>query len=575
MRKLAKTNNGRAALRALAGAGGEGTEEVISDLLDPFAKLIYNDQALKEAWENRKDLASDMLYDYLIGFAMGGLGAGGSIITGQDAAKNKAARKADSESYELFEEQQNALEQIQNQTRARELDDLDFILGLATQEEVKASKAVQKNEKAFSDAGIDGEYTVQRGDDGSVVININSDILAGKPQSEWAKTVRQKIQQVFKNGLSLPRGQVFSNKKGRGEFSNGSYTRMLERSDPELYKAKMRMTPGTGAMVENAENIQFETPAHNRGDDIVGFNRGNIKVVVNGAGYSGDVLTAIYSDGKETFFDVNNLAREKNEASSERYTADKGSFSQTDEASSLEALASNDSIPTSGQNVNRENVGSGNDGYAEFAEQYGIIPTGEKPFRESAVPQSTTGRDRVSRTARTIYEAGATPEARLPSLESAVVDKKFSYIPVANKDLESKARKKIEDTGWQESLMDWTAEVRSGKSNPRLVAMGATLLNNAGNSGMSAEQYIDLAMDYDMLVHNSASATQAARILKNLSPEAKLYGLQRSAKKISEDLTEKARKEVDIFIITAVLSNSVRFLIPLYNIFLYNSKKEG
>lgn len=113
------------------------------------------------------------------------------------------------------------------------------------------------------------------------------------------------------------------------------------------------------------------------------------------------------------------------------------------------------------------------------------------------MPQSTAGADKVSRTARTIYEAEATPEARLGDIRQAVVDGKFSYIPIKNKDLESKARKSIEYNGWQSSLMNWTAEVRSGKSNPRLVAIGATLLNNAGSSGMTAEQYIGLAMDYD------------------------------------------------------------------------------
>lgn len=96
VKRLADSDTGRTVVRALANATGEGTEEAISDLLDPFAKLIYNDQALREAWENRSDLASDMLYDYLLGFSMGGLGSVTSVATGQDAAKNAELRAIES-----------------------------------------------------------------------------------------------------------------------------------------------------------------------------------------------------------------------------------------------------------------------------------------------------------------------------------------------------------------------------------------------------------------------------------------------------------------------------------------------
>ena len=105
---------------------------------------------------------------------------------------------------------------------------------------------------------------------------------------------------------------------------------MLERIDPEMYADKLRMAVGTTGIVENASNIRYEDAAHERSDDIVGFNRGNINVFVKGNGYRGDVLTAIYSDGKETFFDINNLSRQNIETvPSERYIAKSG-FTQTD-----------------------------------------------------------------------------------------------------------------------------------------------------------------------------------------------------------------------------------------------------
>mgnify|MGYP005857540791 CR=1 FL=1 len=200
-------------------------------------------------------------------------------------------------------------------------------------------------------------YTVERDDNGRVYVQINADILSGVPESKWKSTVRNVIQKIFGDGISLPRGTVFSNRTGRGEYTNGSYSRMLERTDPSMYSDKLRMSVGTDAMLQNTE-MQYEDSKHQRNDDIVGFNRGNIVVSVKGNGYLGDILTAVYSDGKETFFDINNLRRENIKATSpERYTEQVG-FTQTGDA------AFNNSIPQTAQNVNPGRV---------------ILPTADNP----------------------------------------------------------------------------------------------------------------------------------------------------------------------------------------------------
>ena len=189
-------------------------------------------------------------------------------------------------------------------------------------------------------------YTIERSKNGKVYVQINYDILDGVPESQWKKTVRDFIQNIFKNGIELPRGTILSNRKGRGEYSNGSYTRMLERTEPEMYADKLRMSAGVDGILQSAENIEYEDAKHQRNDDIIGFNRGQFIVSVKGAGYLGDVLTAICSDGKESFFDINNLRRREIEAASpERYAGQAG-FTQTDDA------ASNSSISQSGAENN-------------------------------------------------------------------------------------------------------------------------------------------------------------------------------------------------------------------------------
>ena len=77
--KLAKSDFGRTVLRQLTGAASEGVEEVLSDLLDPFVEIIYKDKNLYEAAKDSYNL-SDMLYDFIIGAAVGAIGGGASLV---------------------------------------------------------------------------------------------------------------------------------------------------------------------------------------------------------------------------------------------------------------------------------------------------------------------------------------------------------------------------------------------------------------------------------------------------------------------------------------------------------------
>lgn len=74
----AKSPAVRTAVQILLGGISEGGEEVLSDILNPFAQLIYNNDAVAETWENRDEYKVQMLQDFLIGAAMGLVGEGAS-----------------------------------------------------------------------------------------------------------------------------------------------------------------------------------------------------------------------------------------------------------------------------------------------------------------------------------------------------------------------------------------------------------------------------------------------------------------------------------------------------------------
>lgn len=183
--------------------------------------------------------------------------------------------------------------------------------------------------------------------------------------------------------------------------------------------------------------------------------------------------------------------------------------------------------------------------YTRAAIEYGTIPPGENPARVVDVPLQINETQKTGRTARTIMEAQATPESRIQALENAVMNGNFAYVTIANETLANNVAETVQKYGWDKALKDWTSEVRSGKANEQLVAMGGTLINNAGNSGMSGTDYIDLVTDYNTLVHRLGRGLAATRILKTLTPEARLYGITRTVENMAREVGEKYNIQLD------------------------------
>ena len=82
--KLSKSAAGQTVLKTLFSATGEGLEEVISDFAQPALQTIYNGKSIGENYSAMQ--ASDVLYDFLVGAALGGIGGG------VEAAANRFAR---------------------------------------------------------------------------------------------------------------------------------------------------------------------------------------------------------------------------------------------------------------------------------------------------------------------------------------------------------------------------------------------------------------------------------------------------------------------------------------------------
>ena len=241
--------------------------------------------------------------------------------------------------------------------------------------------------------------------------------------------------------------------------------------------------------------------------------------------------------------------------------ANQTSLATEGDAGTQSPLSSDNSIPQNIQNVNTNNgimgrpvsdestVGaaeSGFDPYSHMLNEYGAIPEGENPARVIDVPVSTDGNDRVSRAARTVMEAEATPDNMLGEIADAIAKGDLSHDVLGDEKAMTRARNTVEREGFTNALTKFKTNVSKGIVSKDNVALGQVLLNNAMNAGDS-KTAIDILTDYAAMATSAGQALQAQRIFKKLSPEGQLYGIQRTASHIQEEIQKRFKdREITI-----------------------------
>lgn len=178
---------------------------------------------------------------------------------------------------------------------------------------------------------------------------------------------------------------------------------------------------------------------------------------------------------------------------------------------------------------------AGFDPFTAAQNEYGTLPSGEKPVRPDDAPRSTNGEDRVSQTVVTAKGAQVTPDEFVPLIENETMKGGFSFIPVSNNDVTQRATARIAEKGWSRALADWTSDVRAGKAGDSITATGALLYNYAVNSGDTGLA-LSVLSDYAAAVRNSARGLQAARIMKTLTPSNRLYMMEQNIRNLAERL---------------------------------------
>lgn len=193
-----------------------------------------------------------------------------------------------------------------------------------------------------------------------------------------------------------------------------------------------------------------------------------------------------------------------------------------------------------------DNVGSaraGFDPYSTAQIKYGSMESRPGAYRYANAPKSVDGQKPVTQSAVTVASSEATPENRLKDIEAAVLEGKLSHDVKTDRAAMAKAKESLNRDGWNAAYAKWVEQVRSGKHDKATVAMGALLLDVAGNSDRaSGNLYVDILQDYAAVLTRAGQILQAGKLIQQLTPMGKLYGIERSVERMNEEIIAAAEK---------------------------------
>lgn len=181
---------------------------------------------------------------------------------------------------------------------------------------------------------------------------------------------------------------------------------------------------------------------------------------------------------------------------------------------------------------------AGFDTYSAALERYGEMPERGTGAREVSIPRAMNDDSVVPQTVQTFANAEATPETTYTDITRMLEQGGFNRAVITDRASLGRAEQTITDKGFQQALIDWTATVRSGRVSKDTTTLGLALYNNAINFG-DTQTGIQILTDIVDNARTAAQATQAMSILNKLTPEGRLYGVQRSIANLQDELNTK------------------------------------
>lgn len=202
---------------------------------------------------------------------------------------------------------------------------------------------------------------------------------------------------------------------------------------------------------------------------------------------------------------------------------------------------------------------SGFDPLSHASNQYGAIPPGENPTRVVDIPASMDGETKVSRFSRTAAEAQITTDEMVGRIEQLVQDGKLSHEVYSNKQAIEDGAKQIEKQYARGKTIkqirsEFIRDANAGKAGAKFVSQGTTLYADAIAEG-DYNAASDILVALTAVETNAGQTVQAARLMKSLSPEGRIFTVQKMVSNLEAQINQRraANKQIEINVPDALL----------------------
>ncbi len=176
--------------------------------------------------------------------------------------------------------------------------------------------------------------------------------------------------------------------------------------------------------------------------------------------------------------------------------------------------------------------------FKDATEKFGRIKQGENPVRDVEVPKQIDEKRYVSRFARTMLEAGITPDDSVSEFEKAILDGTMTHEVITNKKAGNWAKQQIKYLGFEEALNRWTVLSETGKIGKNELALGMELYNQC-ITNKDVHNAMKIAAELVSEATRAGQTLQACRMLKLMTPDGQLYYLEKSIQKMNEEFRNK------------------------------------
>lgn len=550
----------------------EGKEEVVQGMIERLVnKAVYDQDA---PWNDDTGKNEDAVFnlgqsarEFGMGAAIGGILGGGQVLA-QDIA-TRGQRLVDPTASPWDQAMLDTYRGVQtpeNVTQVREPTDLDNII-METQMQLQS--------------GISPEVATNKPKDVKNLLNATKEQISRFIQNAFNKQNQYKFLKI--SDVSPELAETLRTAgievEGYAHALRDNDIRHVDNSHGSKSNDKYKVT---AEVMEQAQNIIDNYDNLYRGYDTKGGNPTVVyeKQMGNRTFYVEEVLddgvlgtkqmVITGEDSKPSFLKkYTKIASVSGDTDVPAQSGSKGVSPPGNHVPDASYNTSYDSnVAQSVDSVNRENVGAdastgaapaGFDPLSHASNQYGAIPPGENPSRVVDIPASMDGETKVSRFSRTAAEAQITTDEMVGRIEQLVQDGKLSHEVYSNKQAIEDGAKQIEKQyargkTIEQIRSEFIRDANAGKAGAKFVSQGTTLYADAIAEG-DYNAASDILVALTAVETNAGQTVQAARLMKSLTPEGRIFTVQKMVSNLEAQINQRraANKQIEINVPDALL----------------------